>query len=130
MWKILLHEEDEQLRGLFTEWLEGIGCQVQALGACGSVRQDQPDLVIASVYMPKQGGTRLINEIRHQHPGVPVIAISGQFRADLSTAGATAQSLGVAQLIAKPLTRDVLLDAVQSIVRPWSNAAPVTIPRP
>jgi DNA-binding NtrC family response regulator len=116
---ILLYEEDEQLRGLFTEWLERGGYEVLAGMACTSALRAKPDLVVASVYMPKQTGTRLINEIRVQYPGVPVIAISAQFRADLSSAGAAAHSLGVAQVIAKPLTRDALLDAVKSLVRPW-----------
>jgi DNA-binding response OmpR family regulator len=114
---ILLYEEDEQLRGLFTEWLERDGYELLAGTTCTSTPHAQPDLVVASVYMPKQAGTRLINEIRVQYPGVPVIAISAQFRADLSSAGATAHSLGVDQVIAKPLTRDVLLDAVKSLTR-------------
>jgi CheY-like chemotaxis protein len=115
---VLLYEEDEQLRGLLTEWLERCGYRVHAGTAGGIALNDKPDLVIASIYMPKQAGTRLINEIRDQYPRVPVIAISAQFRADLSSAGSTAQSLGVVQVIAKPLTRDALLDAVKSIL-PW-----------
>jgi DNA-binding response OmpR family regulator len=115
---ILLYEQDEQLRGLFTEWLERDGYELHAGTTWNLALRAKPDLVVASVYMPKQAGTRLIDEIRVQYPGVPVIAISAQFRADLSSAGATAHGLGVAQVIAKPLTRDALLDAVKSHIRP------------
>jgi hypothetical protein len=41
-----------------------------------------------------------------------------RFRAGLSSAGTTAQTLGVAQVIAKPLTRDTLLAAVRAIIKP------------
>ena len=50
--------------------------------------------------MPKQAGAQL-REVQAAHPGAPLIAISGQFRAGLSTAGATAQTLGVQRVIAK-----------------------------
>jgi len=115
---ILLYEEDDQMRGLLTEWLRGCGYQVRSVAMDGSPSQNMPNLVIASLYNPKQAGTRLINDIQAKYPGIPVIAISAQFRAGLSTAGTTAQSLGVAQVIAKPLTRDALLGAVKSIFRP------------
>ncbi len=55
--------------------------------------------------MPKHAGAQLVRETQAAHPGTPLIAISGQFRSGLSTNGATAQSLGVQQVIAKPLTR-------------------------
>ena len=77
-------------------------------------------IVIASVYMPKQEGAQLLRAVQAAHPGTPLIAISGQFRAGLSAAGPTAQVLGVRQLLAKPLTRDDLLDAVRAIIGPPS----------
>jgi response regulator of citrate/malate metabolism len=76
------------------------------------------DLVIASIYMPKHAGVRLVSEVLAAFPGTPVIAISAQFRAGLAPAGTTAQTLGVAQVIAKPLTRDALLGAVIAIIGP------------
>jgi DNA-binding NarL/FixJ family response regulator len=66
--------------------------------------------------MPKHAGAQLVKEIRAAHPGTPLIALSGQFRCGLSTAGATAQTLGVAQVIAKPLTRDALLQAIHAMI--------------
>ena len=43
---------------------------------------------------------------------------SAQFRAGLLAAGTTAQTLGVVQVIAKPLTRDALLGTVNAIIGP------------
>jgi hypothetical protein len=47
-----------------------------------------------------------------------VIAISGQFFAGLTANGAIAQSLGVQQAIAKPLSRPDLLAAVRALIGP------------
>ena len=53
---------------------------------------------------------------RHTYPDVPIIAISGQFRAGLDGAGSAAQALGVDRVIAKPFGRKALLDAVRSVI--------------
>jgi CheY-like chemotaxis protein len=54
--------------------------------------------------------------IRAAPPGTPVIAISGQFHSGLSAAGAIAQTLGVQKVIAKPLVRSELLEAVRAMI--------------
>jgi CheY-like chemotaxis protein len=114
---IVIYEADDLMRGLLQEWLTGAGYRVGAATICGP-RPLEADLVIVNIGMPKQAGSRVAEEIRAAHPGTPIIAISAQFRADLSTAGTTAQSLGVAQVMAKPLSRDTLLAAVRAIIDP------------
>ena len=106
------------MRGLLEEWLTGAGYRVRTATAHGAPTSCDAALVIASIYMPKHAGTRLVEEIRSAHPRTALIAISAQFRAGLSTAGTIAQSLGVAQVIAKPLTRAALLEAVSAIIGP------------
>jgi DNA-binding NtrC family response regulator len=118
MMDIVIYEEDDLMRGLLKEWLTDAGYRVRRATAHGALIPGAADLVIASIYMPKNAGTRLVDEIRAAHPGTPLIAISAQFRAGLSTTGPTAQSLGVAQVIAKPLTRTALLGAVGAIIGP------------
>jgi DNA-binding NtrC family response regulator len=113
-----VYEEDELMRSLLEEWLRSAGYRVCA-GALPPVQSERPmDLVIVSVYMPKHGGAQLIQDIQAAHPGIPLIALSCQFRGDLASAGATAQSLGVAQVIAKPLTRSTLLRTVVAMIGP------------
>jgi DNA-binding response OmpR family regulator len=110
MKQIAIYEEDYLTRTLLREWLSEAG-----YGVClGTLRQANcnTDLVIVSVYMPKHAGALWIGDIKRAHPGTPLIAISGQFRSGLSAAGATAQSLGVQQVIAKPLIHRDLLEAV------------------
>jgi DNA-binding response OmpR family regulator len=116
MSSIVIYEADDLMRGLLQEWLSAAGYRVCAVAPCGPPPRCDADLVIVNIGMPKHAGARVADEIRAAHPGTPIIAISAQFRADLSTAGTTAQSLGVAQVIAKPLSRDALLAAVRAII--------------
>jgi two-component system OmpR family response regulator len=113
---ILIYEENDLMRALLQEWLSGAGYRVRA-GPPSRMRDlGRAGLVIVSVYMPKHSGPQVVREIQAAHPGTPLIAISGQFRAGLSTVGATAQTLGVQQVIAKPFTCTDLLVAVRAII--------------
>jgi DNA-binding response OmpR family regulator len=113
---ILIYEENDLMRALLQEWLSDAGYRVRAASP-GRMRDlGGASLVIVSVYMPKHSGPQLVREIQAAHPGTPLIAISGQFRAGLSTVGATAQTLGVQQVIAKPFTCTDLLVAVRAII--------------
>jgi DNA-binding NtrC family response regulator len=115
---IVIYEQDDLMRGLLEQWLRDAGYRVHGVASHRATAQDHADLVIVSIYMPKHAGAQLVSEIREAYPRTPVVAISGQFRSGLSTAGATAQTLGVAQVIAKPLTRDALLATVRAIIGP------------
>jgi DNA-binding NtrC family response regulator len=113
---ILIYEEDDLMRGLLTEWLTDAGYHVCTASMQSAQQHREADLAIVSIYMPKSAGARLVKVMAALYPGTPVIAISAQFRAGLSTAGTTAQTLGVAQVIAKPFTREALLSAVKAII--------------
>jgi DNA-binding response OmpR family regulator len=103
------------MRGLLKEWLSQAGYRVLEGGPRWVEGQESGDLVIVSVYMPKQAGLQL-REIRAAHPRAPLIAISGQFRSGLSCKGVTARMLGVQQVLAKPLERRELLEAVRTVI--------------
>ena len=104
------------MRALLEEWLSEAGYCVHAAAAHDLQAGRPADLVIVSVYMPKDGGAQFVREIQAMHPGAPLIAISGQFRSGLSANGATAQTLGVQQVMAKPLARTDLLGAVRAVI--------------
>ena len=113
---IVVYEDNDLMRDLLEEWLSEAGYRVSALAPRDPSPTDPVDLVIVSVYMPKNGGAHLVREVHAAHPGTPVIAISGQFRSGLSAAGATAQALDVHQVIAKPLSRADLLASIRAIM--------------
>jgi CheY-like chemotaxis protein len=110
---ILIYEEDQLTRALLQQWLGAAGYRVH-LGVPHHTGLDSPaDLVIVNVSSPKHTGVECIRNIQAAHPNTPLIAISAQFRSGLSAAGATAQALGVRQVLAKPLVRADLLEAVR-----------------
>jgi DNA-binding response OmpR family regulator len=113
---IVIYESDYLTRALLREWLSEAGYRVR-VGRPHDASLDRPtDLVIVNVFMPKDAGARRVRDIQVAHPDTPIIAISGQFRSGLCAAGATAQTLGVRQVIAKPLVRADLLAAVRVII--------------
>jgi CheY-like chemotaxis protein len=120
MSRIAIYEENDLMRALLTEWLSGAGYRVRAAAPNRVPRGGADDLVLVSIYMPKDGGAHFLRDIRDAHPGIPLIAISAQFRSGLSAAGPTAEVLGVQRVLAKPLSRADLLDAVSDILGPPS----------
>jgi CheY-like chemotaxis protein len=116
MSNIVIYEENDLMRALLEEWLSQAGYRVHAVASHDLQSGSLADLVIVSVYMPKHVGAQLVREIQAMYPGTPLIAISGQFLPGLSANGAIAQTLGVQQVIAKPLTRIDLLGAVRAII--------------
>lgn len=116
MLDVVIYEEDQLTRSLMQEWLREAGYRVRVGTSCNAACDGAADLIVASVYMPKQRGAQCLSAIRAAHPGRPMIAISGQFRPGLEAEGATARALGVQQVVAKPLMRDTLLKAVRAIV--------------
>jgi CheY-like chemotaxis protein len=121
MSNIVIYEENDLMRALLQEWLIEAGYRVHAAAShdlqSGTLADGRSaDLVIVSVYMPKHAGAQLVRKIQAMHPDTPLIAISGQFLPGLSANGAIAQTLGVQQVIAKPLTRTDLLGAVRAII--------------
>ena len=114
---ILIYEEDDLTRALLQQWLGEAGYRVRVgAAACDGQVEAPADLAIVNVYMPKHAGVQCIRKFQSAHPNTPLIAISAQFRSGLSAAGTTAQTLGVRQVIAKPLVRADLLAAVRGVL--------------
>jgi DNA-binding response OmpR family regulator len=113
---ITIYEENDLMRALLEEWLSQAGYRVRGAVPGGGHPAGTEDLVIASVYRPRDTGAQTLRAVRAAHPGTPIIAISGQFRSGLCAPGVTAQMPGVEQVLAKPLTRGELLGAVRAII--------------
>ncbi len=112
------------MRALLEEWLSEAGYRVLAGASHDLHGGTLADLVIVSVYMPKQAGAQRVREIPALYPGTPLIAISGQFLPGFSASGAIARALGVQRVIAKPLARIDLLGAVYSLIGEPGSAPP------
>ena len=91
--------------------IDSTGCQeaeerYQALRILGS---GPFDLVITDLVMPDREGLETIREIWRRYPRVGIIAMSGAFGGSFLK---TAEALGAADSIAKPVSPERLLAAV------------------
>jgi CheY-like chemotaxis protein len=116
MSSIAIIEQDDLMRQLLTEWLTGAGYTVRERGLRQTRAAEGVDLVIVDLYMPRKAGVEVVRAAQQEHPGVPVIAISAQFCPGLAGSWRAARALGAHQLIAKPFTREDLLQAVRAAI--------------
>jgi hypothetical protein len=107
MARISIYEENDLMRALLREWLNEAGyCDcLSKRGARWAAGRYSGSRDRQYLHAQQKRAWNWCSEIQTAHPGKPLIAISGQFRAGLSAAGATAQALGVQRVIAKPLSQ-------------------------
>ena len=118
--RILVVDDDEQVRTLLKAILEREGYAVDAAGdGCQAVTVFDPGvhaLVITDIVMPEKEGIEMIMELRQLVPGLPVIAISGGGRLGPDDYLAWARRCGVRHTFTKPVPRRELLAAVTELV--------------
>ena len=113
--RILVADADCALYGLLEEWLAGAGYELA--GACAPApAHGGYDLIVVDVPFPR-ADVDVLNMLRHEHPGTPIIALSSSFFPGVEKTGAVARDLGVAAVLAKPLTREALLAAALRVVK-------------
>ncbi len=117
MARILVIDDEEQLRVVFRESLERVGYQVMdaSNGKLGLklCQEEQFDLVITDILMPEKDGIETIGEIRRYFPETKIIAISGGGqRLNAKDVLHTAGILGAHCTLRKPFEIEELLSAV------------------
>src|SRR5438874_10436297 len=81
--RILVVEDEPEIRELYTILLEAAGFQVQtaehALSAVCAMVVQKPDLILADIRMPIVDGFSLVSEIRAHRDtrDIPIIAVTG-----------------------------------------------------
>jgi CheY-like chemotaxis protein len=119
MARILVVDDDRQIRSAFKRVLEGEGYEVafaeDGIQGLRLYREAGADLVITDLFMPRGGGVELIMALKRDHPDVNIIAISGggpTFSAESYLD--VAESIGAARVFTKPVGRFELLAAVRA----------------
>ena len=120
MARILIIDDDHQMRGVLRDLLESHGYDVieASDGAVGSrlYREGPADLIITDIFMPSQEGLETIRGLRRAFPDARVIAMSG----GMSNRGydplPIARALGARRTLAKPFHNDDLLKAVSEVL--------------
>lgn len=118
--RILLIEDDRQLRKLFQKKMAGKGYEIieAANGKEGveRFRDAVPDLIITDIVMPDQEGLETISELRRLAPEVKIIAISGGGRVGPDSYLNTAKFLGAKYIFPKPIDWPELLRTIETLL--------------
>lgn len=125
---IVVAEDDDELRLSLARFLRSRGHDVleaaSGRGVVEATRMTVVDLVVADVLMPDVDGLALINELRREGAGVPLIAISGGGRLSKPYPLQTAEALGAFAVFEKPFDYEELGQAVDDALR--SEQPPAT----
>ncbi len=116
MARILVIDDDDQVRGMLRQMLERAGYEVIEApdGEEGMrlYREAPSDLVIMDLIMPEKEGIETIMELRQRKPGLKIIAMSGGGRVGNTQYLHLAKSLGADNVMPKPFTMDEVQDLV------------------
>jgi CheY-like chemotaxis protein len=118
---VLLVEDDDALRGLFSDTLRSAGFSVRSLALAAetfdALRVSTPDVIVLDLGMPRGSpqGTDVLAQLREDEVGrdIPVIIVSGF--GELVNPD-VAHRLGVKAILAKPLiSLDDLITTIRRI---------------
>jgi len=117
MKKIVVADDEVRIRMLYNEVLSGMGYQVHSAKdgaeAWYMFQQHQPDLVILDVKMPDMHGFEVLEKIRENDPGVPVLICSAYPKLGNDPAVLT---MGVVGFINKPIEISKLRSEVVRVI--------------
>jgi DNA-binding response OmpR family regulator len=115
--KVLLVDDDEKLRLLVTEYLEGYGFQVRALpdgrSVLSTIRNESPDIVILDIMLPGKDGLEVLKEIRSEF-SVAVIMLTAKGDDADRIVGL---ELGADDYLPKPFNPRELLARIKAVTR-------------
>lgn len=106
---VLIVEDDPMLRRYLEDALQECGYVTHVAGngreAAAWLQSHHVDIVLTDVLMPEQDGVRLVAEIRQQQKHLPVVAMSGRGRSDLSVDSLSlVRAMGVDATLEKPFS--------------------------
>jgi CheY-like chemotaxis protein len=117
---ILLVDDDINLRGILHRFLERSGYSVVTAGngreALELVENHRVGLLLTDLMMPEISGFELIRTLRHDHPSLPIIAMSADadLRNDRSLELAT--EAGAHVVLEKPFAMSRLIRELQGLL--------------
>ena len=118
--RIVVIDDDDEMRGLVRHFLESGGYRVADTGdsasAAAFVRQHDPALVLCDIAMPGVDGYGVLRELQSDPATAryPVVFLTAQCE---FTERVQAFRYGVVDYVAKPFTRELLLRKVEKILQ-------------
>jgi len=126
--RILVVEDDDQLRAVLTQILERAGHEVaeaaNGRAAMELQRRAGADLVITDIIMPEMDGIEIITALRRDFPAVKIIAMSGGSRIGPVEFLNLARLLGAHRTLHKPFALQDMLEAVDELLGRAPSGSP------
>jgi DNA-binding response OmpR family regulator len=114
--RVLVVDDDARARVAVARLLaeEGYDATVAGDGeeASGMLSSWRPDLVLTDLNMPRLDGRGLLERVRLQLPGTPVIVLSAR----AAGIGSALEEAGAAGFFAKPVNVDELLTRIRTLI--------------
>ena len=114
--RILIIDDEETVRTMLREVFEQNAYEVVEApnGQAGieQYRQQDIDLIITDIMMPKKDGFETIRELRETQPDIKIIALTGYGLHNLPVA----YDLGASRVFEKPISPHDLLQAVKDML--------------
>lgn len=130
MSKVLIIDDHSGIRDLLLTVLRSQGHEVGLAddGVAGLQRfvADAPDVVVVDLKMPEMDGLEVVRTLRREHPGVPIIAMSGGFGEHTDLYLDVAIEFGAVAALRKPFR---LATFKQAVAEALAHAGPVTSSR-
>jgi len=116
--QIFVIDDDEQVCQAIRRTLEREGWEVttfsRAADCLNSPRLENCDLVISDVKMPGMDGMKLLDELKHRVPWLPVVMMTAF--GDVPMAARAFKKRTVVDFFEKPVKREALLSAVKAAI--------------
>jgi len=115
--KILIVDDDEKLRKLLREYLEGYGFKVLMLSdgtfVIKTIQKEYPDLIILDIMLPKKDGLDVLKVIRSES-SIPVIMLTAKGEEEDRIVGL---ELGADDYLPKPFNPREILARIKAVMR-------------
>jgi CheY-like chemotaxis protein len=121
MARILIIDDDEKLLEMLRRMLEQENYEIMlasdGVEGMEQHRHSPADIIITDLFMPRQEGIETILRIKQESPSVKFIAISGGGNVAGMDYLELAANVGAERTLAKPFTRDQLLEAIKDLLQ-------------
>jgi len=124
--RIFFVDDEPKIRQVVGETLEESGFEVSCFSCAADclerLRSRMCDLLITDVRMPGMDGMQFLTETQRFAPWLPVLIVTGYGDVPMATAAFKA---GAVDFVEKPLDRQTLLSAVESVLKRINPSDPI-----